>query len=316
MAATLINETELIEVSNPPVLIYGQPGAGKTSLAQSAGNSLTLDFDGGAHRSQFRRKVLRFDSWDDVVEVDRRGLKDRQGNLVVLPHFGNFDVLALDTIGTLLKYASRSIIADNPKMGNRSGGLSQNGWGVLKDTFDAWIANLRAAGKQVVMIAHEKEEKEGDGKTKRPDISGGSYAIAMNNADIVGYLSYRGDRRWLAWDPTDAYFAKNGARLRSGPVPSLTDEPDFLSKVLAEAKANLGATAAASAAVAQAVGEWQTWLDSDPTLDDVHSRLPKLGELTNGTKRQVWHIVQAALNAKGYTFDRDAKRFVANREAA
>src|SRR4051812_14030410 len=129
MAARLILETDVIDVTCPPVLIYGDPGSGKTSLGFTADDALGLDFDGGSHRSAFRKKTLRFDCWDDVITTQNEGVKDAKGNLVIPTNFGNHNII-LDTVDTLLKFMGQALMAGNAKLGNRAGGLSQNGWGV------------------------------------------------------------------------------------------------------------------------------------------------------------------------------------------
>lgn len=302
MPARLILETDLIDVSRPPVLVYGQPGSGKTSLAQTAKNPLTLDFDGGAHRSAFRKTVIRVDSWEELVTVQRDGMEGMG------PNFAGFETIVLDTVDTLLKSMSATIIAGNQKMGTKAGGLSIQGWGVLKTTFDNWLAALRQT-KQMILIAHQKEEKDGDNRMMRPDIAGGSYGIVMNQADIVGYISYRNNARFVSWEPTDAYFAKNGAQLKSGPIPDFSSNPHFMADLLTQAKANLGHTAEASAAVAQAVADWTAKLDAEPPLEKLNAMLPDLKMLTKPAKAQVWNLILARTAATDLEFDDASKTF-------
>lgn len=304
MAARLIEETDIIEVSNPPVLLYGEPGVGKTTLAQSGSKTLTLDFDSGLHRSAYRKAGLRFDSWNDLIAFQ----KD--------PAFARYDTIIPDTIGTLLEYMARAIIEGNTKMGTKVGGLSLQGWGVLKTTFSQWLAGLRAAGKQVVMIAHQKEERNGEERVLRPDIQGGSYGIVMNSADIVGYISYRNGARFISFDPCDTFFAKNGAGLKSCTVPHFEKDPHFLADLLTQARQNLGHTAEASAQAAKVVAEWQAWLDGDPLLDQLNAQLPEMGKLVNGVKAQVWKLVSDHATKCLLVFDKASKKFVKKEGAA
>lgn len=306
MVAKLILETDVIDVSRPPVLIYGQPGSGKTSLAQTAAKTLTLDFDNGLHRSAFRKPGVRVDSWEDIVQVQKEGL------------FNDYETIVLDTVDTLLKSMSQTIIAQNSKMGTRAGGLSIQGWGVLKTTFDTWLAGL-SQSKQVIMIAHQKEEKDGDSRMMRPDISGGSYGVVMNQADIVGYLSYRNNRRFIAWDPTDAYFAKNGAQLVSTDIPDFRQSPHFMADLLTQAKANLGHTAAASATVAKALEEWQARLDPDMNFDKLNGEvieafkaIPK----NDPIRPQVWALILEFSKRLDLNFDKKSNKFVEKASAA
>jgi hypothetical protein len=297
MAATLIETTDLINVSRPPVLIYGQPGAGKTSLAQTATKPLTLDFDGGIHRSQFRKTAMRFDTWEDVIQEQKDG------------RFDPYETIVVDTVDTLLKYTTQSIIRENAKNGTRSGGLTISGWGVLKTTFDNWLSSLRQSGKQIILIAHQKEERDGDAKFMRPDIAGGSYSIVMQGADIVGYVSYRNNKRHIAWEPTDAYFAKNAAQLESGPIPDFNTAPNHMGELLDKAKYNLGRTAEASAESAKIVETWEKLLAADPTVEELNALLPNLSSLTNGSKKQAWHLISQFAEKCGLVFDKKAKTF-------
>jgi hypothetical protein len=281
MTARLIRETDLIEVARPPVLAFGSPGSGKTSLAQTASNPLTLDFDQGLHRSSFRKDGVRFDTWAEVVEAEKVGM------------FNPYETIIMDTVGTGLEYMAKTIIDGNAKLGTRAGGLSLQGWGVLKTTFANWLSGLRQSGKQVIMIAHQKEDKDGDNRVIRPDIQGGSYGIVMQCADIVGYVSYKNNHRHISWEPTDDYFAKNGAQLKSGPIPDFHVVPDFMAQLLAQAKANLGHTSEASAEAAKVVEKWKRWLDGEPKLDEFNAKMAELASLNGGVKVQVWHCIQA-----------------------
>lgn len=299
MAARMILETDIIEVKTPPVLLYGTPGTGKTSTAQTAPNPITLDFDAGAHRSAFRKPIMQFDSWRDVIEEQRNGTFDR------------FDTVVIDTVGTCLEKLSQGLIEENAKLGNSLGGLSQQGWGVLKNKFGAFLSSLKQAGKQVIMIAHQKEDKHGDNRMIRPDIAGGSYAIVMQSADIVGYLSYRNGKRFVGWEPTDFYFAKNGARLKSDAIPDFNAEPNYFSKVLTTAKANLGKVSEASAQTAAIVDDWKRKLvDIGGDLNAFNGSVPGIGALASAAKLQVWKCVTIHAEAHGWHFDAASKVFV------
>jgi phage nucleotide-binding protein len=210
MAATLIRPTDVLDATAPPLLIYGQPGSWKTSIACTGEKPLLLDFDKGAHRSKFRQDVVRFDCWKDVLDAQADGL------------FKPYQEIVSDTVGHLLDLMSLAIMDEAAKNGNRNGGLSMQGFGVLKGRFGQWVRALRAEGKQLVLLAHEKEEKDGENRVMRPAIVGGSYGTVMEMCDLVGYLSIRNGKRVLDFNPTDSYHAKTRAgssRSRSPTCP-------------------------------------------------------------------------------------------------
>ena len=319
MVARLVLSSEIIEVKNPPVLLYGQPGVSKTSLGQTAKNPLTLDFDKGIHRSAFRKASLYFETWDEVVQVQQNGVVDN-GTIVMAKNFGSYDTIVVDTIGTMLTAMTQAIIANNSKMGTKTGGLTMQGWGALGTLFENWLTGLRQMGKQVIMIAHQKEEKEGDGRVMRPDISGRSYAIVMNCADVVGYVSYRNGVRSISWEPTDDYFAKNGARLISGPIPDFNAVPDYMDRLLTQAKANLGSTAESSAKLAGEVEKWEARLepgDCDVTkINEVLTDFKKMTGASQTLKTQVWSLMKNTADKLNLTFNKEAARFEEKASAA
>jgi len=51
MALKIVSAADPIEVTQLRMMIYGQPGAWKSSVAFTADKPLMLDFDGGAQRS-------------------------------------------------------------------------------------------------------------------------------------------------------------------------------------------------------------------------------------------------------------------------
>ncbi len=317
MAALLIESTELIEVIAPPVLLYGEPGSGKSSLAQSADDPLTLDFDDGAHRTPFRKRVIRFTTWADVVDAWVNGIRGPSGDLVLAPKFGRHTTIVADTVGRMLDLMTPAVLEMNAKHGTRMGGLSQTGWGVLKSSFDQFRAQLKAAGKHFIMVAHERAEKDGDDKKLRPAIVGGSYDIVMQAADIVGYVSYRNNVRHLGFEPTDRYFAKNGGRLPSAPIPDLAARPRYLAELIEQAKENLGKTAEASTAAARVVEDWKAKLAADPNLDALNALIAgPYQALTGVVRAQVWREIVLATQPHGLVFNRPAGKFELKPEAA
>lgn len=309
MAASLIEASEIMPVSCLSILIFGPPGSGKTSLCQTADEPLTLDLDRGAHRSAFRKRTMRFDAWPDLAEAKEQIDKCK--------------ALIPDTAGRLLDMLAADIIRTNAKHGSAVGGLSLQGFGALKARFAQWIGQLRLLGKDIVFIAHEKEERDGDERIMRPDIQGASYTELMKSCDLVGYLSLDGQgQRWLDFNPSDRHLGKNAAGWARMKVPDLGKEPHFLAGLIVDAKSKIGQISAASAEAAAKVGEWVKFMDGDPTVEAVHAKLPELGALKNGLKAQAWKVVTDKMTAAGYVWDWNgqtktgSKKFVLKAEAA
>ena len=296
MSAQLIEPTDVIDVSSLAVLIYGQPGSGKTSLAQTAEDPFTLDLDFGAHRSAFRKTIMRFYAWDDVNAAQ--------------PEIAKHKTVNTDTVGRFLDLMTADIVKKNAKHGSPFAGLSLQGFGVLKARFAQWVGQLNLTGKDRIFIAHQKEEKDGDNTILRPDITGGSYGEVMKFTDLVGYLKIVNGRRVLDFNPTDYYVGKNAAGWPAMEVPDLAKEPHFLANLLADAKAKIGKTAEASAALAVVVDDWSVRLNNLDGIDQLNAALPDLGKISNGAKRQAWTLILQYAESKGFVFDKAAKKFV------
>ncbi len=302
MAIRVIESTDSIEVKQLACLIYGQPGSRKTSMCQTCEEPYTMAFDEGIYRAYGRKRAAIFDAWEDVVGFDTAGHK----------------TIIVDTIGKCLAMLGRAIIADNPKNGNRLGGLTLPGYGILKTQFSQWVGSLRARGCDVVFVAQEASERIGDENYFSPDIVGSNYNTTMENADIVGYLHFMDGKRVVHWTPSDRWMAKTppcGWTFHH--LPDFGKEPEFLGKLLAEAKESMGRISAESAAIAADVEKWAKMLGKGPSAEEVTKSLPDMAAIKlPAVKRQVWTLLTRHSEKQGWTYDKATKTFIAPAQAA
>jgi hypothetical protein len=207
-----------------------------------------------------------------------------------------------DTVGRCLDLITADIAATDPKKAP-GGNLSQQGWGVLKNRFRQHIATLRALGKDVLLIAHDKEDKDGDTRIVRPDIVGGSFGEVMKVADFVGYCYMSGRDRVLDFNPTDRWIGKNpagmgavqgaagrqgdrvhGRPLREGPRRARRDQRG-------QREGHVG------------VDDWRTAIDAYTTLEEVNRALPEMAKLTPIVAPQVKKLLMAKAKALGFVWN-------------
>jgi hypothetical protein len=295
----IIKGTETIPVQHPVFLIFGQPGICKSSLGFSAQDPLLLDFDKGAHRAANRRDSLVIDTWKDVIELMESG-----------DALDAYSALTVDTVGRCLDVMTAHIAATDPKKAP-GGNLSQQGWGVLKNTFRTWIANLRTKGKDVLLIAHDKEDKDGDTRIVRPDIVGGSYGEVMKVADFVGYVYMNGRERVLDFNPTDRWIGKNPAGWKPFLVPPVAKATTFMAELFDYGRAALGAISGESALVMQQVQAWREKLDALTTAAALNAEMPLIKAIASPiVQPQVAKLLMDRGAALKVSFAATAKAFV------
>lgn len=295
----IIRGTEAIDIQHPVFLIFGQPGIGKSTLGYSMRDVLTLDFDLGAHRAANRRDTVQVGAWAVMAEI----LEDPA---LLEP----YAALCVDTVGRCLDVMTVDILHTNPKMG-RDGNLSQQGWGMLKTRFRTFVSQVRALGKDLLLISHDKEDKDGDTRIVRPDITGGSYGEVLKNADFVGYLQMVGKSRVLDFSPTDRWVGKNPAQWPPFTVPPAAKATDFMAELYAKGREALGTISETSASITASVDIWRTTFAALTTADDLNAQMPRVKAITvRPVELQAAKLLLDRGEALGIPFDRKAKRFV------
>lgn len=231
------NELEFVKTIK--MLVYGQPGIGKSTMALSAPNPVLFDFDGGVQRVNvaFQCPTLQVKNWEEVEQA-----------IDELKHGGvECSTIVIDTAGKMLDFMSDFIIRNNSKMKNRDGSLSLQGYGARKVMFQNFLRDVAMMGKNIVFVAHEKEDKDGDVKIVRPEIGASSAGDLMKELDLVGYVQAVGSDRTVYWTPQEKFYAKNTCNLPAWQkIPvivdangNVTQQNETLKKVFAYYEANV-----------------------------------------------------------------------------
>lgn len=253
MPLKITRASDPMHVAQLKVVLYAQPGSGKSSIAFTADAPLLLDFDGGSYRAANRKDVVQVAQWSDAASITAEDLAP-------------YKTIIIDTAGRALDLLTADIIKADPKKGN-GGALSLQGYGVLKSRFSAYLTLLNSFGKDVVLVAHMEEKQRGDEVIERLDVQGGSKGEIYKAADAMGRLTIENGQRWLKFSPTDAAFGKNPGQLEPLLVPK-ADAPEFdgfLARVIQTTKDKLNAMSADQKA-AKAEQDW--FRDNLPKVKD------------------------------------------------
>lgn len=319
MPAHIIESDDVIDMDFVPFLIYGPPGCGKTSLAQTAEKPLTIDFDNGIHRSFNRKIALRFDSWDEHMESggrDGKYLYPSGHHLAGRPI--DYQTIILDTGGRALDAMIPDIMQASVKNCG-IGGLSQQGWRVLGTSFQNWIREVRKWGKQIVMLCHERDTADFAGNPKVvPDFPGKmAFDEIHKNFDMIGRIRYDGRQRFLDFNPYEgATCCKNAAGLLECNIDNLEEQPNLLGSLINMAKRNIGKTIASSERLAKAVENWSGKIAICSEPAKLNAILPQLSDLPIGIRRQVWSMILQHAESNDWEFDRKTKCFNLAKETA
>lgn len=299
MALKVTKSNEVITVDTLCFTIYSQPGLGKTSLSFTADRPLLLDFDKGAHRAVDRKDTVQVSDWRDVAGISAADV-------------AGYDTIIIDTVGKALDVLAQDIIRSNSRLSN-GGALSQQGWGQLGVRFSSFLKLLRGFGKDVILIAHMDEQKDGDSIKERLKISGGSKDLVLTDSDVIARISIISKQRYLVFSPTETAFGKDPAGLGEMPVPN-ADAPEYatcLSGIVAKIKERLNALSEDQVAHKQEVDWFSEHL---PTIDADH--INDILERARTAGRDVMMLVHKRSEALGLTFDKATSQYITQQKEA
>lgn len=272
----IIKSTEKLEVGCQKALFYGDAGSGKTTFVSASPDTLILDFDGGAHRALKRADVMRMANWQEVVAT----LKDKE----IMAEYNN---IVFDTVATALDLLTLELVRQNPRNGNAVGGLSQQGWAALATTFTQEANKVIAQGKNLIMVAHAKEEKDGDNRYYRPLIPGSSKDFIARISDSIGYMyKTQADTYILDFSCPEKAVVKDTGNLGRIVVPNLglPENRTFFSDMLKSIADAIHAKSAAQDEAIDQILEFKNRLSKFTKLSQFNGELPALNELIKTDK--------------------------------
>lgn len=230
----LIEADEAIKVKNIMVVLYGEPNTTKSSTGFTAENPILLDFDKGVHRAVGRKLVVKFKTWEEVQQFTASGIiKDR-----------GIKTLIIDTAGVMMDdFIALFAMKQNPVNQQKGGGLSLKGFGAIKDVYSKFQAECETFEVDLVLLCHSTDQQEGDSVKKRPKMTGGSYDILKQKADLMGFMEMQNNKPVLIFSPTDRNVGKNAPGFPVLEIPHFTDPKfkTFLADIITKTKEHLNA---------------------------------------------------------------------------
>lgn len=294
MAIKITRASDSILTKNLIVVLFGQPGTGKTSLAFSANKPFVLDFDLGAQRAIGRKDSAQISSWEDVANLTKEDLAD-------------YDTLVVDTVGRLLECLIQDLGKRDQKLVRKSGELTLQGYGALAVAYKSWVNKIKSFGKDLVLISHDKEDKNGDTSYVRLDIAGSTKQEVLKVADLLGYLYMDGNKRALDFNPTEYHLGKNCAGFPAFQVPDYSENQAFLSELIGKTKDHMNAKSKEQLEKEKAFNDAIDLMNDANTVDEFNAlMLDSVICTSNPLKKQLVSVAQS----KNIIFDKDSKKFI------
>ena len=294
VAIKITKASDTIRVDTLTTLILGNPGIGKSTLANTAEKPFVLAFDEGWYRALRRPDGVRVTSWKDIESLEKSDLS-------------GYKTLVVDTVGHCLDSIVQDILINEPGLGN-SGTLKIQGYGRLKTRFVNWLRMVRGWGMNVILIAHAIEEKQGDDVRLRVDGAGSGKEEVYKVADLMGRVWSHNNKRFLSFDPSDNGFGKNPAGLPAEAIPDANSVPDYMAQRIRATCDHLSKASEEGVSEQKrldGVRDLITSLDGITAFDTIVTRMVE----SNAPKADRG-LLMAEAKKRGYEFDRETKKFV------
>lgn len=214
------------------VLVYGEPGSGKTVFACGAPKPLLVDCDHDGHVSLANHpdlaekvQILQVETFNDLDEVF---WEFRKGNIP------GVETIILDTVSELQRRnMDELLIRQNAKDSSRNAFLPQQGnYKENTEMMRRLMTSFRDLECNLVVVAHRIEDKDDNGRIYvRPEVTPKLASTMKGLFSIQGYMTFDVEKF-----KTDDQFVnslqirqsrKVEAKTRVGGLPSDISNPSF-----------------------------------------------------------------------------------------
>ncbi len=300
------------------VILYGNPGVGKTTLALSDGNmgadTLIIDLEHGIGRTnplhRLNASVLSASTYEEVL-LDLKTPEAKKAKTIVI-----------DTAGALVDYLKDWAMRTKSDAKTKSGtwnGLK--GFGYVKSEIESFVNQIKnVMGKNVVYIFHSDEKQDRDGNPiQRLRCEGAFKNTVWTGIDFGGYMSMQGGKRYINFSPDDDSPAKgcHGIEGRME-IPTLNGaiSNNFLVNLFTKARATMQAENDAVGAMMTdyqaAMDTAKQMVDNVDSLEKANSCVKQLKELKHAltSKTESAMMLNTKCKELGYTYDKASGAYV------
>lgn len=277
------------------IVLYGQPGAGKTSIATTASNPLLIDTDRGYDRAVQRVDTLSVSNWNEVLASTN--------------DFISYSTIIVDTAKAALDdFLAAYVCENNYKL--RTNSLKR--FGQMADEFKAFVSQLRLNGSDIIFICHDKEVSEGDVVKHSPDCTGQSKDLLLRIADQVGYISIINGKRHICFDALDNYVGKNVAQIALSEIPNADtlEFENFMGDIIKQVKTSIQSKSEAQQKANALRSKLRDDLMKIEDNEGAAALIKACTELPAIMKVPFFNEIKKELTAKGFIYDKEKGAFL------
>lgn len=306
---SLIKKATELQISKTvKMMIYGQAGMGKTTLALSMPRPLLFDFDNGVKRVNNAQlagvDIVPVTSWMDVQSVMREDLSA-------------YSTIVIDTIGKMMDF----IIAY--RCGQRNPRIQD--WGNINNDFKQFCQSVSMLNKNVVFVAHRDVQTDGDNRVFVPALRPKNYNSIVTELDLLGYVQMRNEqgiqKRTITFDPTDISDGKNTCNMPGiMNIPVINDangnaiaKNDFLAReVLGRYDKMIDIKEQAAKDYQDVLTEIENTIEQITDAEGANHFLAHIGEYKqhgNSVIIKARDLFRKKVKALGLVYDKEAKKY-------
>lgn len=276
------------------MLIYGQAGVCKTSVANTSSNPILLDCDRGYDRAANRVDTILASSWDDVLK-DENEIK-------------NYSTCIVDTAKAvlddfLIEYVTRK---DYKLKSNK-----QKMYGEIGNEFKDFVNRRRSEGVDLIFVSHAKEKDVKDSTFVFPDITGGSKELLIRIADQIGYISVINNKRVISFDPTDTIVGKNTANIEPLEIPDKfsPEFPTFMDSLIKRVKTAISAQTEDQKQALEEIAAFRTKIDAIKNPEDADAILQEVSTKPKTLSEPLKILLNSKVTELKFKYNKEAKKF-------
>lgn len=184
---TLTTPSKVAQTAPYRFLIYGPGGAGKTTLAAQSPNPIFIACPANEVIPLAGQdiKVLGCNTWDDLIEAVKIVVKGHE-------KLGHYETIVLDNMSYIYTKALSKALEEQT-----SDVISQATWTATNRLITLVLEDLTSSGKNVIIVAHQREETNERTQTTKisPDFGSGLRSRMIGLVDCVFHYRLVGAQR-------------------------------------------------------------------------------------------------------------------------